>query len=333
MRRPTAIVTSLLSALLLVAPSVQATSYGGSTMPRDYIREEVMRLINGDRAYMGLTKMKLDTFLATKAQDGSIRCPNDANKLNKGRAQSLAAQNIIPAPHALELCPTYTVLSVLPYWNYSGYRAEINAVNSQDMSLRRYDFGCPIGSQLECNHSSFTYAPFTAAQAVRMWMNSSSHRSKMLGSYSRVGCGVWQGGTAYYGGYAYQNTRWYPCIFANTGPTSYKDTLAPTVTGVTLDGVAYAAGMSVDTNVTVRFKLADTGGPNPRVSDWWAYLDGNSDRTRAGFREGAFDAAGGSADVSFTVDLTAALGTHTYTLVGRGMDTRETALTLSLVVR
>jgi Cysteine-rich secretory protein family len=220
---------------------------------------------------------------------------------------------------------------VVPYWGYSGYRAEILAVDNQDMSRVRYDYGCAIGSQLTCGHSSYTYAPFTAAQAVRMWMNSSTHRAKMLGSYTKMGCGAWQGGNSVYGGYTYVGTRWFSCIFANSGPSSYKDLYAPTVTGVTVGGVPYLTGMTVTVTPTVRFTLTDTGGPTPRVSDWWAYLDGNSDRTRAGFREGAFDAVGGTAAVSFTEDLsTFTAGAHTLTLVGRGMDTRTVSLTLSV---
>jgi hypothetical protein len=318
-------------ALLLTVPNAFASVYGTATMPRDYIREEVMRLINGDRAYFGLSAMKLDTFLAAKAQDSPVRCPNDATKLNQGRAVSVAAQNVIPAPHALPLCPKYTVLDTVPYWGYSGYRAEILAVDNQDMSIRRYDFGCAIGSQLTCSHSSYTYAPFTAAQAVREWMNSSTHRAKMLGSYSRIGCGAAQGGNAVYGGYTYVGTRWFACIFANTGPTSYKDTVAPTLSGFTVNGVPYVAGMTVGASSTMRFVVTDTGGPTPRVSDWWAYTDGNSDRTRAGFREGAFDAVGSTATVSFSEDLsTFTNGAHTLTVVGRGMDTRTVSVTLSV---
>lgn len=333
MRQLRTLPISVLVALLLVAPNVSATSYAGTAFPRDYIREEVMRLINGERAYKGTNTLKLDTFLAAKAQDSTIPCPNDRTKINQGRAQSVAAQNTIPAPHPLPLCTNYTVLSVLPSWNYSGYRAEILAVNNQDLSYRRYDFGCPIGSELTCGKSSYTYAPYTAAQAVRMWMNSSTHRAKMLGSYKRVGCGAWQGGTAYYGGWAYTNTRWYPCIFANDGPTTYKDTLAPTLGGVQVNGLPYVAGMAVGATFTVKFTLTDAGGNDPRVSDWWAYMDGNSSRDRAGFREGAFDAAGRSATVSLNEDLSSlSAGLHTLTIVGRGMDTRQVAVSLSLLL-
>jgi hypothetical protein len=330
MRRLSSVVLSLLVAFMLAVPSATATSYTGP-LPRDFIREEVMRLINGERQWQGLKPVKLDTFLADKAQDSPIRCPNDATKLNQGRAQSVAAQNVIPAPHPLPLCPKYTVLAVLPYWNYSGYRAEILAVDNQDFSRVRYDFGCPIGSQLTCGHAAYTYAPFTAAQAVRMWMNSSTHRAKMLGSYRKVGCGVWQGGTAYYGGYAYADTRWFSCIFANAGPKKNRDKAAPTVSSVSVDGVPYVAGISVGASPTIRFTLADTGGPDPRVSDWWAYLDGNDSRDAAGFREGAFDNEGSSANVSFGLDLSGLSGgAHSLTIVGRAMDTRQVSVSLSL---
>ena len=322
-----------LSVLLLVGvPQVAATSYAGP-LARDFIRQEVVRLINGERKLRGKTPVKLDTLLAAKAHDSDVRCPNDAKRLNQGRARSLAAQNVVPPTHALPLCKSYTVLSVLPYWNYSGTRGEILTLNDQDFSRVRYDYGCPMGSQQTCGKSTFTYAPNTAAQAVRQWMNSSGHRGIILGSYSRVGCGVWQGGTAYYGGYSFPNTRWYACIFGNSGPSGNKDTAAPTLTKVTVDGAPYVAGMTVRSSATLNFTLTDTGGPYPRVSDWWAYLDGNDSRDRPGFREGAFDSAGGSANVSFGVDLSnLAAGPHTLTLVGRGMDTRQTAMTLNLVL-
>jgi hypothetical protein len=332
MRRLVSLPLSLLVVVLVAVPPVTATSYAGP-LARDYVREEVVRMINGERALRGLKPVKLDTLLAAKAQDSSIRCPNDARKLNQGRAQSLAAQNVIPPSHALPLCKSYTVLNVVPYWSYSDKRGEILAPNNQDFSRVRYDYGCPMGSQQTCGRGTYTYAPNTAAQAMRQWMNSSGHRGIILGGYSRVGCGVWQGGTAYYGGYAFTNTRWYACIFGTTGPTANKDLSAPALSNVTVDGAPYLAGMNVRSSVTIRFTLTDTGGPYPRVADWWAYFDGNDARDRSGFREGAFDSAGSSADVNFSVDLSNfSAGTHTLTVLGRGMDTRRVQVSLSLNV-
>lgn len=330
MRRLTTLPIAFLMVLIVTVPPVAATSYGG-TLARDYVREEVVRMINGERALRGLRPVKLDTLLAAKAHDSSVRCPNDAKKLNQGRAASLAAQNVIPPSHALPLCKSYTVLSVLPYWSYGDKRGEILAPNNQDFSRVRYDYGCPMGSQQTCGRSNYTYTPNTAAQAMRQWMNSSGHRGIILGSYSRVGCGVWQGGTAYYGGYAFTNTRWYACIFGTTGPTANKDLSAPVLSNVSVNGVSYSAGMTIRSSVTVGFTLTDTGGPYPRVADWWAYLDGNDSRDRPGFREGAFDSAGSTANVSFSVDLSSlSAGPHTLTVVGRGMDARKASTTLNL---
>lgn len=321
---------SLLVVLFVGVPQATATNYSGP-LQRDFVREEVVRLINGERTLRGKKPVRLDTFLAAKAHDSDVRCPNDAKRLNQGRAQSLAAQNVVPPSHALPLCKSYTVLSVVPYWNYSGTRGEILTLNNQDFSRVRYDYGCPMGSQQTCGRSSFTYTQNTVAQAVRQWMNSSGHRGIILGSYVRVGCGVWQGGTAYYGGNTFTNVRWYACIFANSGPLANKDTTAPTLTNVSVNGVPYVPGMTVRSPATVAFTLTDTGGPYPRVSDWWAYLDGNDGRDRTGFREGAFDSAGKTADVSFNVDLSSLSGGgHTLTLVGRGMDTRQARVSLSL---
>jgi len=321
---------SLLVVLFVGVPQATATNYSGP-LQRDFVREEVVRLINGERTLRGKKPVRLDTFLAAKAHDSDVRCPNDAKRLNQGRAQSLAAQNVVPPSHALPLCKSYTVLSVVPYWDYSGTRGEILTLNNQDFSRVRYDYGCPMGSQQTCGRSTFTYTQNTVAQAVRQWMNSSGHRGIILGSYVRVGCGVWQGGTAYYGGNTFVNVRWYACIFANSGPLANKDTTAPTLTNVSVNGVPYVPGMTVRSPATVAFTLTDTGGPYPRVSDWWAYLDGNDGRDRTGFREGAFDSAGKTADVTFNVDLSSLSGGgHTLTLVGRGMDTRQTKVSLSL---
>ena len=281
-----------LSVLFLVGvPHVAATSYAGP-LQRDFVREEVVRLINGERKLRGKAPVSstpswpprrtTQTFAAQ-----TIR--SDSTRVGRSRWPPRTSCRL---RHALPLCKSYTVLSVVPYWNYSSTRGEILTLNDQDFSRVRYDYGCPMGSQQTCGKSTFTYAPNTAAQAVRQWMNSSGHRGIILGSYSRVGCGVWQGGTAYYGGYSFPNTRWYACIFGTTGPTSNKDTSAPTVSKVTVDGAPYVAGMTIRSSSTVRFTLTDTGGPYPRVSDWWAYLDGNDSRDRPGFREGAFDSAG-----------------------------------------
>jgi hypothetical protein len=68
----------------------------------------VVRLINGERTLRGKKPVRLDTFLAAKAHDSDVRCPNDAKRLNQGRAQSLAAQNVVPPSHALPLCKSYT---------------------------------------------------------------------------------------------------------------------------------------------------------------------------------------------------------------------------------
>jgi hypothetical protein len=50
---------------------------------------------------------------------------------------------------------------------------------------------------------------------------------------------------AYYGGNTFTNVRWYACIFANTGPLANKDTAAPTLTNVSVNGVPYVPGMTV----------------------------------------------------------------------------------------
>ena len=62
-----------LSVLFLVGvPQVAATTYAGP-LQRDFIRQEVVRLINGERKLRGKAPVKLDSF--SLARNGTIQPP------------------------------------------------------------------------------------------------------------------------------------------------------------------------------------------------------------------------------------------------------------------
>jgi hypothetical protein len=190
----------LLSSLIWQVPAVQAGSG-----PLDAQASELVRLINGDRAADGLGALSVDPFLASKARDGAIPCPDDATKSIAGRAQDFAAWGDMS--HNLRLCdaPTYTLsssmfVSVLgSAWGYYTV-GEINLVNGgYGNGAYLYTFN---GSQ---TWQTWTYS--TTGNAMLGWQSSSSHWNIIVGSYDRVGCGGWANGSTYY----------YNCLFSAGG--------------------------------------------------------------------------------------------------------------------
>ena len=67
-----------LSLSLSLAWSVPAARAAGAGYAQ---ASELVRLINGERAALGKAPLRVDTFLAQKATDGPVACPNDATKV------------------------------------------------------------------------------------------------------------------------------------------------------------------------------------------------------------------------------------------------------------
>ncbi len=163
---------------------------------------EMVRLINGARAVEGRPALAVDPFLASKARDGAIPCPDDAAKSIAGRALDFASYGTMS--HYLRLCdaPSYTLsgttfVSVLQnawaYWTVG----EIDLVNG----------GYGNGAFLYTLGSWQTWTYSTTGNAMLGWKSSSSHWNIIVGSYDRVGCGGWASGSTYY----------YDCLFSAGG--------------------------------------------------------------------------------------------------------------------
>jgi hypothetical protein len=200
----------LFAASLLSQPSVARAASG----PLDAQASELVRLINGARAAEGRSPLSLDPFLASKARDGAIPCPDDTTKTIAGRARDFAAFGTMS--HSLRLCnaDSYTLsstkyVSVLQsswsYWNVG----EINLVNG----------GYGNGAFLYAYGAWQTWTYSTTGHAMMGWKTSSSHWSIIVGAYDRVGCGGWASGSTFY----------YECSFSQGGSSPNGLRSPPTV--------------------------------------------------------------------------------------------------------
>ena len=139
---------------LRFTPAVSASGDGDQSAQAT----ELVRLLNGERAYHGLLPLSVDPFLTTKATDGDVACPNDATLIAHGRAEDLALNGFVgDNPHYLRLCPAYSALDVmLGDWAYTGEVGEIYAwhyasdsANSDPSTIYNYRFpyhyGCGDG--------------------------------------------------------------------------------------------------------------------------------------------------------------------------------------------
>jgi hypothetical protein len=206
-----AIALSLLATSL--AWQVQAVAAGSSLNAQ---ATELVRLINGDRAAAGKPALAVDPFLASKATNGAIPCPDDPTRSINGRTLDFATWGNMS--HLLRLCLSATyALSSTPFvsvlqtaWGY-GNVGEIDLVNGgYGNGQFLYTFA---GGQ---TWTTWTYA--TTGHALMGWGSSPSHWAIVMGSYDRVGCGGWSSGATYY----------YDCVFSRGGPSPDGLTSPPT---------------------------------------------------------------------------------------------------------
>jgi len=204
--RPFAPILAALVATALLLPAWSATApEARAAGAADAQASELVRLINGERAAAGKSALGLDRYLAGKARDGAIWCPNDSSKVMSGRAKDIALNG--PFSHQLRLCSQYSVTDAMKTWGYGGARGEILAMNGgYGTSQVTYAYGCNP-SVSECpGPGTSTFA--TTAHAMMGWMHSSSHYSIIVGNYDRVGCGAWVGPNGAYH---------YSCLFSRGG--------------------------------------------------------------------------------------------------------------------
>ena len=253
-----------------------------------------MRLINGARAAEGRSSLSLDPFLASKARDGAIPCPDDTTKTIAGRAQDFAAYGTMS--HSLRLCDatSYTLsgtkfVTVLQnVWAYPNV-GEINLVNG----------GYGTGAFLYTYGGWQTWTYSTTGHAMMAWKTSSSHWNIVMGAYDRVGCGGWASGSTYYyecsfshGGSSPNGLRSPPTKspFSNPLPTSIPDptgvaTPDPTVgftpspTACATNGVPPGQGGGGSGGSGSRGGSGTTPGPGPSAGSSSASSTPGSDST------------------------------------------------------
>ena len=189
-------------ALALAASMAVSVPVAQASGAADADARELVRLINGVRAASGLGALSTDTYLASKARDGAIPCPDDSGKTIAGRARDFAAFG--QESHDLRLCDasgyklsTVTFMTMLGRMGYNTSRGEVLALNG--------GYGNSSHNFTYKSYSVTTY--YTTAIAMRDWTGSSSHLAILVGSYNRVGCGAWAVGSTYY----------YACEFSRGG--------------------------------------------------------------------------------------------------------------------
>jgi uncharacterized protein YkwD len=197
-------IAALAVAVLLLLPPWSA-SPARAAGAADAQASELVRLINGERAYLGKPALRLDRFLASKARDGSIWCPNDASLVMAGRAKDIALFG--PMVHSLRLCTKYSVVDAMKTWGYKGGRGEILAMNGgYGTDTITYTYGCSPSVTPCPGADTTTYS--TTAHAMMGWMRSSGHYAVIVGSYDRVGCGGWVSSSGAF---------YYSCLFSMGG--------------------------------------------------------------------------------------------------------------------
>jgi hypothetical protein len=206
--------TALAMALLTASLFVSVPGAGASAANAD--ANEIVRLINGDRVAAGKGALSVDSFLAGKARDGAIPCPDNASRTIAGRTRDFAAYGQMS--HYLRLC------------NASGYKLSSKTFVQTMQSAWGYR---SVGEILLVNSGygngkvSYTYQGWTTttysttAHAMTGWASSSSHWNIVMGSYDRVGCGAWLVGSS---------TFYYACEFAKGGGTRTTNPKPPAKT-------------------------------------------------------------------------------------------------------
>jgi hypothetical protein len=204
-------------ALFTATLAWQVPAATAASGPLDAQASELVRLINGARAANGKAALSVDIFLASKARDGAIPCPDDAAAAISGRAHDFAAYGTMS--HYLRQCgagsytlSSKTMVSMLQTaWGY-GSVGEIDLVNGG------YGNGAYLYSVAGSRSTYMTWTYSTTGHGMEGWRSSSSHWNIIVGGYTHVGCGGWASGGTYY----------YDCLFSKGGPTPSGLRAAPT---------------------------------------------------------------------------------------------------------
>jgi hypothetical protein len=199
---PTAVALGL--ALFTATLAWQVPAATAASGPLDAQSSELVRLINGARAANGKSALSVDIFLASKARDGSIPCPDTSGTI-AGRTKDMAATGSMS--HYLRNCATgglsgANFVNVLQSaWGY-GSVGEILLQNGG------YGNGAYLYKVAGSRSTWMTWTYSTTGHGMEGWKSSSGHWNIIMGGYNRIGCGGWASGSTYY----------YDCLFSRGGP-------------------------------------------------------------------------------------------------------------------
>ncbi len=207
---------------ILVPVLAPAATPAPTAASGDPLGNELMRLVNLDRAALGKSALKVDAGLAAIARDASFTCPTNPGLVIQGRAADLAARDYFA--HTVKGCfvagttTRYGSLDIVrSVFGYARARSEILHWNTAGTAATTYKLGCDIAGA-GCSGGTTT-TPQRVAVAQRSFMSSAPHRSSELASYARFGCGTAR---------AAGSTRTYfACLFSDSASATFSPTPSP----------------------------------------------------------------------------------------------------------
>jgi len=196
---------------------------------------DLMRLTNLDRVALGRSALAIDPTLVGLAGSAPYHCPSSSGMLLAGRATDMAQRGYFS--HGIEGCANpagadYTIIDVLAsQFGYDTYRAEdIGAWAGDPSAGATYQAGCDASGAGCAGETVTVSAP--VAWAEKSFMVSPEHRSIILGSYDRFGCGSAQAG---------DGRTYFVCLFSLGGPGT-TDGAPPIVVSASGSHATYAYG-------------------------------------------------------------------------------------------
>jgi hypothetical protein len=205
--------------LFTVSLTFQVPAVRAASGPLDAQANEIVRLMNGARGAAGKGALAIDVFLASKARDGAIPCPDDATKTIAGRAQDMAVSAAMN--HNLRLCDSAGVsgtafVTVMQSWGYGSVGENLGVNGGYGNGAYLYQY--VVGGVVRWQTWTYSTTGHIMGSPSTGWQSSSGHWNIIMGSYDRVGCGGWASSSGYF----------YACEFARGGPSPSGLRGAPT---------------------------------------------------------------------------------------------------------
>jgi hypothetical protein len=228
--RPRHLLALAIAAIAILSAVVAAPAATGAASVDPY-GDELMRLTNLDRGALGKPSLAIDPTLASFARDLAWTCPTNGSLVLRGRAADMAGRSYFS--HYVKGClasdgSDMSVLDVMSQaLGYRWMRGENIAWNSYGTAAATYSYGCAIDGT---GCAGTTSTSKTVEVAERGFMQSAGHRSNILNSYDRFGCGS---------SLASDGSRYYACVFSlGAPPAAPTPTPTPTLPpGVVADTI------------------------------------------------------------------------------------------------